>query len=63
MLDTFAGDDDGVYRGTVTLPLDASPDADHLVRATLAGDEIATEPLTITHGAAPASATATAMGR
>ncbi|MBX3027154.1 hypothetical protein KF840_19820 [bacterium] len=46
-------DASGVYRATVTVPLDAPPDAGHLLRATLGEREIASAEFMTAYGPAP----------
>ena len=50
---TITGDADGVYRGTITVPVDATPDAEHLVRAVLGEHEIANGTFLAVIGAEP----------
>jgi hypothetical protein len=50
---TLTADADGVYGGTLMVPLDAVPDADHLVTAALGDGAIASAAFTTVRGAAP----------
>ncbi|HSQ00093.1 MAG TPA: hypothetical protein VL049_22950, partial [Candidatus Dormibacteraeota bacterium] len=52
-ISTLTADADGVYHGTVTVPPDVAPDAEHLVRAELGEHEIASGDFMTVYGAAP----------